>query len=146
MTPFHTRIKRFGALYILAAVLEIPWPVMILTHWQSVQKFTDVMDFWWVFWVVIGGMLWLIPHLAIIGIKLIQIGRDGSLRIHQSKRDADRMRWVRNLLLLGMGADLFTIPLLWGTNDEGLVVFLFLILGTRVLWVNGEAVINYHFR
>lgn len=144
--PFHTSLKRLGTLYIFAAIFQIPWPVMMITHWQSVQKFSDVMDFWWVFWVIIGGMLWLIPHLAIIGIKLIRIGRDYSIRIGQSKRDMDKMRWVRNLLLLGMGADLFTIPLLWGAEDEGLMVFLFLILGTRVLWVNGEAVISYHFR
>lgn len=144
--PFHTSLKRLGMLYIFAAILQIPWPVMMITHWQSVQKFMDVMDFWWVFWVIIGGMLWLIPHLAIIGIKLIRIGRDYSIRIGQNKRDVDKMRWVRNLLLLGMGADLFTIPLLWGAEDAGLMVFLFLILGSRVLWVNGEAVISYHFR
>lgn len=143
---FHTSLKRLGTLYIFAAILQIPWPVMMITHWQSVQKFMVVMTYWWIFWLIIGGMLWLIPHLAIIGIMLIRVGRDHTLRIYQSARDAQKMKWVRNLLLLGMAADFIAIPLTWWVNDEGLTVLLFLIIGSRVLWANGEAVISYHDR
>lgn len=146
MRSLHTSLRRLGTIYIVAAIFQIPWLIMIQTHWQSVQKFMAVMYLWWVFWLIIGGMLWLIPHLAIIGIKLIQIGRDHSIRIGQSGRDMAKMRWIRNLLLLGIAADLIAIPLAWWSSDEGLTILLFLLVGSRVLWVNGEAVISYHFR
>ena len=137
-------LTRMGGLYIVAALFQCTWPYFILTNWSEAELFLDIAILGWAFAVIWIMMVWLVLHLIFIGVRLIQLSRDPTVTIRQSKWDKRQTRQIALLLVLGVMVDALTFPLALAAEDEGWGIFFSVLMGGRVVQANLEAVLQYH--
>ncbi|MCB9819005.1 hypothetical protein H6788_02380 [Candidatus Nomurabacteria bacterium] len=137
-------LGRMGTLYLVAAAFQCAWPSYIYLNWDSAKVIIDSPLFGWPFVLIWAGMMWMIPHLAFIGYRLIMISRDTTAIILQTELEKSRMRTIAFLLFLGILMDVTCIAFMFSVEDAFFLIFLSVLVGGRVLQANTEAVLQYH--
>lgn len=138
-------LSKTGILYILASIFQASWIYVLISNWSSTVRMAEIPFLGWAFVVLWAFMLFSVPKLSHIGIRLIQLSRDPDVLIAQTPQQKKKQKGICILLILGILADLIMIPaVLFYVQDKGAVVFLSGLMGGRVCQVNLEAILQYH--
>lgn len=137
-------LTRMGVLYITASIFQVGWPYLVVSNWEVAKQWMDFPMIGWgliAIWVL---MIWCIPHLFFLGLRMIKMSRNPRVVIVQTEYHKVRQMNLTIILLLGIILDIILFPILLGAEDKSLVVFLTGMMGGRVLQANFEAIFQYH--
>lgn len=141
----HTHLVTLGRLFILAALAQIVWPVIHWLHWDAAVKYINPLPLGWIIWLVWYSFFLLIPLQIIIGIRIIWVGRHTSAKIEQTTRQERNVQFTCLLLTVGITLDIACLSIIWMVKHEGVLIFIFMVMGARALWTNLETAKRYWF-
>ncbi len=137
-------LTKMGYLYITAALFQCIWPYLIWMNEADARRLVDIPYLGWACVAIWLLMLWSIPHLVFIGLRLISISRNQLILIYQTTTERKRMGNIALILSLGVLLDIVLLPLMFDADDKGIVIILSVVLGGRIARGNLEAVMQYH--
>lgn len=141
-----TGLQRVSSLYITAAICTLMWLPTLYLHRVDVVDFVSINIFYlgYIAMFVWGSMLCISLYLLYVGIRIRrQLSGDVVLSLSYSQRMM--LKSVRELLVVGIIADVAVIGLLLSIDTDGMItVFFSVIMGGRVLQANLMAIQLYH--
>ena len=137
-------LTRMGTLYVIVSLCQASWLYLVISNNEIAIRFTGIPIIGWALIGIWMLMVWCTPYLFYLGARMIQIIRNHSILIKQTRNDRRRQKIIALLLFLGIVLDITLFPFMLTLEDKSIVIFMSGFVGGRVLQANIEAIMQYY--